>query len=672
MTKIETVQQPLITLVGPPNAGKTTLFNQLSGKNYKTVNYPGSTIEYNVTKFQEKFNIQANLLDSPGIISLVPNSPDEQITVDSLYDHPKFGRPNLIIVTVDSSQLSRHLLLVKQLLNSNFNVIVALTMIDILFKKGYKIKIISLIERLGCPVVTINGRTGEGIDSLISTVKRRLYYNNSILKELKRVKAAFHAEKILSQYKEIEEIEKDVIIPVAEKKRLKDANFQLNVLSLNLFNQPDRLTLKIDRLLLHKYWGLLFFLLITGAIFTSIFWLALPIMEFVDESFASAANITSEYFGETWFSDLLSDGIISSVGAVLIFVPQILILFFILGFLEDTGYLARGAMLIDKPLSKIGLNGRSFVPMLSGFACAIPAMMAARTISNRKERLLTIFIIPLMSCSARLPVYALLIAFLIPKDQVFLGGMIFSFIYMFSIISSVIVASIINKFSKKIIQVEERSSFILELPSYKIPRLQSVLRNTYASTKQYIKEAGPVIITFSIILWSLTYFPNTNPELDLSTFNGLEYEDAIQMERVATSYAAQIGKFMEPIMTPLGMDWRIGVSLISAFVAREVFVSSLALIFRVTGEEQTLRDSILESMRSATIQGTDQKLFTISTTIGLIIFFVFAMQCLSTVAVAKKETGHWRIPILQIIIFSGFAYIATFITVNGLRLLGIE
>jgi ferrous iron transport protein B len=299
-------------------------------------------------------------------------------------------------------------------------------------------------------------------------------------------------------------------------------------------------------------------------------------------------------------------------------------------------------------------------------------MMAARTISNKKERLLTIFIIPLMSCSARLPVYALLIAFLIPKENVIFGGLIFSFIYLFSIISSVLIAAIINKFSKNLIKVEDSSSFILELPSYKLPKIQSVLRNTYSSTSQYLKEAGPVIVTFSIILWALTYFPNTSPEIGQGNMTQLEFQDAIQMERISTSYAAQIGKFVEPVMTPIGMDWRIGVSLISAFVAREVFVSSLALIFRVTGDEETLRDSILHSMRNAKIGNTDQKLFTTSTILGLIVFFVFAMQCISTIAVAKKETGHWRIPILQILIFSGFAYVATFITVNGLRLIGFE
>lgn len=671
MNKRNIDNKPLITLVGPPNSGKTTLFNHLSGKNFKTVNYPGSTIEYNATTFQDKFGIEANLLDSPGIISLVPNSPDEQVTVDSLYDHPKFGVPKLIIVTSDASQLSRHLLLVKQLKSSNFNVILVVTMVDILDKKNLKIKRTALSELIGCPTILLNGRTGEGLDNLIAQIKSELQKLPTDLPKLSKVQATFRAENILQQYKEIEEIEKEVLIPKADDINLKNANDKLTVLNNQSLNNPDSLSRKLDSFLLHKFWGIVFFLLITGATFTSIFWLALPLMELVDESFAKLAILASNYFGNNWYSDLISDGIISSVGAVLVFVPQIVILFLILGFLEDTGYLARGAMLIDKPLSKIGLNGRSFVPMLSGFACAIPAMMAARTISNRKERLLTIFIIPLMSCSARLPVYALLIAFLIPRENVIFGGLIFSFIYLFSIISAVVIAGLINKFSKNIIKVEDNSSFILELPSYKFPKIQSVLRNTYASTKQYLKGAGPIIISFSIILWALTYFPNANPQIDQSTMSNIEYSDAIQMERISNSYAAKLGKFIEPLMEPIGMDWRIGVSLISAFVAREVFVSSLALIFKVTGEDETLRSSILHAMRNAKLNGSDKKLFTPSTILGLIVFFVFAMQCLSTIAVAKKETGHWRIPILQIIIFSGFAYFATFITVNGLKLLGI-
>ncbi|MCP5061541.1 MAG: ferrous iron transport protein B [Ignavibacteriae bacterium] len=663
---------PNITLVGPPNSGKTTLFNLLSGKNHKTINYPGSTIEYNSSGFQEKYNINANLLDSPGIISLLPNSPDEEVTIDSLYEHPEFGTPNLIVVTVDASQLSRHLLLAEQLIDSKFNIILVVTMIDILEKKGYKVCAKDLEKKLNCDVVKIDGRNGKGIGKLISKISLNIE-NQKLSERIKPVKIDEKTceSNLLKHFKKIEQIEREVIKKIVPAENIIEANKSLNALNQPLQHKPDSLTIKLDRIFLHRFWGLFIFFISMGVVFTSIFWLALPLMELVDESFASLAGMATESFGYNWYGDFIADGIISSLGAVLVFVPQILILFLILGFLEDTGYLARGAMLIDKPLSKIGLNGRSFVPMLSGFACAIPAILAARTISNRKERLLTIFIIPLMSCSARLPVYALLIAFLVPKDQVLWAGFILSFIYLFSIISSVVVAAVINKFRKSLIREEDNSSFILELPTYKMPKLLSVLRNTYTSTKQYLKGAGPIIIGFSIVLWMLTYFPNTKPNISQENLTQSEYHEAQKIERVATSYASDLGKFIQPVMEPIGMDWRVGVSLISAFVAREVFVSALALIFKVTGDEETIRSSILQAMRNAKIEGTDKKLFTPATILGLIVFFVFAMQCLSTVAVAKKETGSWRIPILQIVIYTGIAYIATFITVNGLRLVGI-
>ena len=667
-----TLSEKTITLVGPPNSGKTTLFNYLSGKNFKTVNYPGSTIEYHQTTFQERFGINACLLDSPGIVSLNPNSPDEEVTIKSLFKHPKFGKPNLIIVTVDASQLSRHLYLVKQLLDYNTKLLVVLTMMDILKKKGYSISVTDLEKKLNCKVVTFNGRTGEGLDNIIRLIKYETSNKNGTNIIINKSINQSDGNQILKYYSEIEAIENEVLFRIATEQNLKNAQKSLNVLNNNLIRKPDSLTLSIDRILLHKYWGIFFFLIITGFIFTSIFWAALPLMELVDESFAELANYATEYFGYNWYGDLISDGLISSVGAVLVFIPQIIILFLILGFLEDTGYLARGAMLIDRPLSKIGLNGRSFVPMLSGFACAIPAMLAARTISNRKERLLTIFIIPLMSCSARLPVYALLIAFLIPKEHYIWGGLIFSFIYLFSIISSILVAAIINKFNKNLIKATDNSSFILELPSYKLPKLKSILSNTYISTKQYLKGAGPIIIAFSLILWVLTYFPNINPQVSNENLSENEFHLIVKTERISTSYAAQLGKIIQPIMTPIGMDWRIGVSLVSAFVAREVFVSALALIFKVTGDEETLRESILNAMRNAKLNGTDQKLFTTSTILGLIVFFVFAMQCISTLAVSRKETGSWRIPILQVIIFTGLAYFTTFITVNGLRLIGFE
>lgn len=673
---------PLITLVGPPNSGKTTLFNLLSGKKYKTVNYPGATVEYFLSKIQKKFNINANILDSPGIVSLIPNSPDEKISIDALYNHPELGIPDIVIATADASQLSRHLFLIKQLKESGFKVIVALTMIDLLNKKGFNISIDKLSENINCDVVKIDPRTGDGIENLLSSIEKNfLEISNEGKVNPDNYSSLEDFQKMIDSYKDIELITSNVIYELPHNKS--NNKFDLDKInkSLKVINAPfiksnnklDETTLKIDKLLLHKYWGLISFFIIMSFTFTSIFWIADPLMNIVDSLFSYLSDFSITLIGNNWFGDLISNGIINGAGAVFVFVPQIIILFLLLGILEDTGYLARGAMIVDKPLSKIGLNGKSFVPLLSGFACAIPAILAARTISNRRERILTIFILPLMSCSARLPVYTLLIAFLLPAGQLWLGGIILATIYIFSILASLIIAGLANKFKYKLVKEEDNSSFILELPTYRKPILSNVIMNSYFNTKTYITKAGPIIIFFSLCLWFLTYFPNYNPEVQTENKSQEEIIINQNVERLSTSYASQMGKFIQPVMEPLGMDWRIGVSLIAAFAAREVFVSSMALIFKVTNEDdESLQSSLLISMREAKINNSDKPLFTLSTSIGLIIFFVFAMQCLSTVAVAKKETGGWKIPVLQIIIFTGLAYILTFLSVNGLRLIGIN
>jgi ferrous iron transport protein B len=672
------VKVPLITLVGPPNSGKTTLFNTLSGKNYKTANYPGSTVEYYTSRLLAKYNLSAELLDSPGIVSLLPESIDEKISVDSLYSHPTLGIPDLIISTVDACQLSRHLLLPKQLISSGFNVIIVVTMNDILAKRGLKVSEDKLKNALECDVVVINGRSKQGIEKLIEAISLNLM--QTIEESNKIISPNFYAHnknELVDTFNEIEKIVNTVYEPTIsnEKIDLKSANHELKILNNNISSNgfsPDEITLKIDNVLLHRFWGFLIFLFVMGVTFTSIFWLAQPLMNLVDALFAELNSLVINNFDQGWFTYLVSDGIISGTGSVLVFVPQILILFIILGLLEDSGYLARGAMLIDKPLSKIGLNGRSFVPMLSGYACAIPAMIAARTIPNRRERLFTIFIIPLMSCSARLPVFALLIAYLIPRDQAWMGGLILGGIYLFSMISSIVVAAIMNKFTKKIFNAEDTSSFILELPTYRIPKLSSVITNTYNSSKQYILRAGPIILGFSLVLWFLTFFPNIDPKVESAGLNSHQTQNLERSERLEHSYASDLGKIIEPIMIPLGMDWRIGVSLISAFAAREVFVSSLALTFKVTSETDEEQSTLLKSLRTAKIESTGEQLFTAATSLGLIVFFIFALQCLSTVAVSKKETGGWKIPILQIVIFTSLAYTMTLITVNGLRFLGIN
>ncbi len=675
MNNSSTGSLPFIILIGAPNSGKTTLFNSLSGKNFKTVNYPGSTVEYHTAEISEKYNCKALILDSPGIISLAPNSPDEKVAVDSLYNHPKYGRPDLIILTVDASQISRHLLLAKELLDAGFRIVIALTMNDILQKKNLRIDIEKLSGLLGVKVVPVNGQTGEGLVSLISTIKQELRRagdkNYAPTAKLDRTN---YNNYLLETYKEIEKIKEEVVIPLTDKSKIEKANAYLNVINPvpeNTLEKPDNLTLKIDRILLHKVWGLVIFFLIMGITFTSIFYVALPVMDLVNDFFSFLSSSALTYLGNTWYGNLVANGIIAGTGAVIVFVPQIFILFFILGFLEDTGYLARGAMLIDKPLSKLGLNGRSFVPMLSGFACAIPAIMAARTIRSRKERLLTIFIIPLMSCSARLPVYTLIIAYLTPKDKLWMGGIALGGIYLFSVISAVVIAGIVNKFSKTLIREESHSSFMLELPTYRKPKMKVILNNAYINSKMYLIKAGTVILILSIFLWFITFFPDSNPKINTSGLSESEIEVLVNSERLENSYAAKLGHLIQPMMTPIGMDWRVGVSLISAFAAREVFVSSLALIFKVTNTDSSLQNSLLTAMRNAKLPN-GERLFTVATSIGIIIFFVFALQCISTLAISRQETGSWRIPMLQLFIYTSIAYILTFITVNGLRAFGIN
>jgi len=672
-------KRKLITLLGPPNSGKTTLFNLLTGKKYKTVNYPGATTEYSISKFTDDHGISCDLMDSPGIISLIPSSPDEKITIDNLYEHPEYGKPDVVIVTIDASQFSRHFLLAKQLLESGFKIIIAITMNDILAEKGFYIEIAELKRILNTSVLKVDPRKKDDIGILLKNINE--YLDADFEHTYKHVN--YDEKKLLETFEEIGRIEKSVINFKIDK-----ANKHLEELNTSVSGYlPDKMTIRIDKIMLHKIWGLFIFLIAMGGVFSAIFWLAAPLMEGVDHIFSHISDFVTSNLAPGWISDLLSNGIIGGLGAVMVFLPQIIILFVILGLLEDTGYLARGAMLIDLPLSKIGLNGRSFVPMLSGFACAIPAVLAARTIQNKRERYLTIFIIPLMSCSARLPVYGLLLAFLLP-GQFILSGFVLSLIYLFGVITSLTVAGILNKYKSSIIKIEDNSSFIMELPVYRIPRFSNIFKHTYENSWEYVKKAGPIIILFSILLWFLTYFPEpdkygytnagkTDNSVLKSKVTGFDENSENQQnsdyERISNSYAARIGKFIEPIMLPLGLDWRVGVSLITTFAAREVFVSSLALIFKISdSEDENIRESLLNSMKDARISSTGEKIFTTSTVIGLIFFFALAMQCISTLAITKKETGGWKLPLLQVIVYTGSAYLVMFLIVNALRFIGVN
>lgn len=641
---------PVISFVGQPNSGKTTLFNALTGSHYKTSNYAGTTAEISVGTPLPKFSLPAVLFDTPGISGLTSISAEEEIAVQALTDHPDYGFPELVVVTVDASQLARQLYIAKQIIDAGFHVVLAVTMNDLLQKKGYDLAADRLSDILQCPVVKINPREGTGLETLAEVMADRVRNGNS---HSPKPIAKLTEKEIVALYEWAELVQQQVLTPIQT----------IDIASVNrsLFNTrsavPDAMSVKLDRFFLHPIWGLPIFAVVMFVLFSGVFWLAQPLMDAVTDGMALLADVVRSGFPEGhWLGELLGTGIVEGAGAVLTFVPQIVILFLVLDFLEDSGYLARGAMLVDRPLSKIGLNGRSFVPMLSGFACAIPAIMAARTIPNRRERLITIFVIPLMTCSARLPVFGLLLAFMIPPDRLWLAALILSGIYLLSLFNGALAAGIVHR----IVGRKDTSHFMLELPAYRKPVARFILRHTVHKSWSYIQKAGPTILMCAIVIWALTYLPGVSAPETRST----------PAERLETSIAADMGRLMEPVIEPLGWDWRIGVGILSAFAAREVFVSSIALTFRVEsdGENET---ALLDAMSRATHSDTGQPLFTSSSAIAIVVFFMFSMQCFSTLAVCRKETGSWKIPILQQGVYTTAGYLLALLSKVILNAAGI-
>ncbi len=626
-----------IALVGSPNSGKTTLFNWLTGSKFKTVNYPGATVEYSIGFSQKRYGESLPIMDTPGTYSLIPRSPDEVIAVQAIFKHKNFGVCPLVVSVIDSTQFVRHLLVTMQLIKSGFRVIVALTMSDLIRAKAERIDILKLSELLGgIPVVEIDGKLGGGIAELLAILRRDLDLSTaSRVESLKW--SDVDTENALRRASQISE----QVFHKNPRQVIRDAKLE---------------TAKLDQILLHPIFGLIIFFLVMSALFTSIFWLAKPLMNLVSDGFAFAGEqVLAAAPGSLWAS-FVSDGLLASVGAVVTFVPQIFILFIGIIAFEDSGYLARAATLIDKPFSKIGLNGRSFVPILSAYACAVPAMMAARTINSMRERWITLFIIPLLSCSARLPVYSLLLSFLFQKEPAWKAGLALTAIYFTSLGVSVLVAGVVNYFLK----MQGQSLFMLELPIYRRPRFRNVFHSAITRTYSYLRRAGPAIFSFALIMWLLTTFPKFN------------IEDRV--ERLSGSYAASVGRAIEPVFTPIGGDWRTGVALITAFAAREVFVSSLAVVMGVSEVSQTQdkasqQENLLKKMGAAKNQ-KGQPLFTTASVLGLMLFFMIALQCLSTTSIATREVGL-RFALFQLIIFNVAAYILTVAFVQGLHRIGI-
>lgn len=606
--------RPTIALVGSPNSGKTTLFNWITGATARTVNYPGATVDYSYGMSLGTYGAQIEVIDTPGTYSLFPKTPEEKVTHELLFKNQLERSPSLLVVVVDATQFVRQIALARQLQQSGWPILVALTMTDIIQSDGGQIMIDILQQELEAPVVAIDGRLGGGVKDLLAQARTSLS-QNAPPRKLHSIE--WSAEDFRQHQSEWQEKQKR-IVKTSEK------------------NASAQRTQQLDRFLLHPFLGALLFLAIMVLLFSSIFWAAAPFMDWIDEGFSVLAEIVLNLSPEAMWADFLANGVIAGFGAFFVFVPQIFILFIGLNLLEDSGYLSRAATLVDKPLSWFGLNGRSFVPLLAGHACAVPAMMATRTIPNKRERWLTLAILPLMTCSARLPVYALLLSFLFTSALE--AGIWLTIIYL----ASVLVGGLVSLITSQFLPKDPSSFFLLELPQYHRPKLTSVARSALEKTKAFVFRAGPVIFVLSLAIWGMTNFP--------------AHSEADDHNKMVQSYAAQIGQFIEPVMKPMGLDWKAGIGIITSVAAREVFVSTMALIYNIADDsEEGLQSSLLSSMRNATFED-GSAVYTTGSIAGLIIFYMIALQCIATVSIARREANSWPFAIAQFIGFNLLAY----------------
>lgn len=654
----------IIALAGNPNAGKTTLFNALTGLRQKVANYSGVTVERKEGPWKVG-ETNVRLIDLPGLYSLDATSMDEQIAHDVLVGKVEnLAQPSAIIAVVDATNLERNLYLVTQLLEYKIPLVIALTMIDEFEKQEHEIDFEKLSKALGVPVVGITASSNRGIDELAETVADLLKTKPEIKFELNGNSNESENAKIFARYN---------FISNAVQESVKH-----NDLEKHQFSE------KIDKVLTHKFFGLVVLVAILLVVFQTIFsWAEMP-MNLLESGFGFFGDLVKEQMPEGLLRDLIVDGIIAGVGGVLVFLPQILLLFLFISILEDTGYMARAAFLLDKMMSKFGLHGKAFLPLMSSFACAIPGIMATRTIENPKDRLATIMIAPFMSCSARLPVYALMIGTFFADQTVYgflsMGALLMLLMYVFGIVVALIVAFIL----KKTLLKSPPPPFVMELPPYRLPNIRNVLQNMFNNGWVFVKRAGTIILAISIILWFLATFPKTehavsiptkvvdvveNKDSEVAETAESEGEKEIEGEQIRNSYAGKIGHFIEPVIKPLGFDWKIGIALVSSFAARETLVSTLGIIYNVgkdaDEENEDLKTQILNAKRD---DGT--KVWTPLTAITVMIFFVLAIQCMSTLAIVRRETNSWGWTLFMVVYMTGLAYIAAFITYQGGKLLG--
>lgn len=640
-----------VALAGNPNAGKTTLFNFLTGLRQKVANYPGVTVEWRSGNWQVG-DSNVTLVDLPGLYSLETTSIDESIARSVLEGKvARVPRPDAIIAIVDATNLERNLYLVTQLFDLDTPVVVALTMVDLFEKRQHRIDISKMSRLLGVPVVPVKAAEGEGRELLEKAVLSTVGSKPDPAFRSESDPDGTENSRIFARYTFISKVVQDCVVH--------------NDRSAHEWSE------KLDKVLTHKVFGLLILVAVLLLVFQTIFtWAALP-MDLLDKGFGWLGDSAKEVLPTGILADLIVDGIIAGVGGVLVFLPQILLLFLFISILEDTGYMARAAFLMDKLMSRVGLHGKAFLPLMSSFACAIPGIMATRTIENSRDRFATIMIAPLMSCSARLPVYTLMIGAFFTGQTVLgfisLGAVLMLAMYVLGMTAAVVVAFIL----KRTLLRSEPAPFLMELPPYRMPNFRTIVQNMFTRAWLFVKRAGTVILAISIVLWALMYFPREAAKPDRSTPIAEQAEVAAESQQIQHSYAGKLGHAIEPVIRPLGYDWKIGVALIASFAAREVLVSTLSIIYNVGKDEnegsQTLISAIKDEKKE---DGT--LVWSPLTALSLMVFFVLAMQCMSTVAIVRRETNSWRWPLFMIGYMTALAYVGALVTYQGGRLLGFE
>jgi ferrous iron transport protein B len=635
-----------IALIGNPNAGKTSLFNQLTGLRAKTANFPGTTVEHRRAAMRINGR-PATLVDLPGLYSLGAVTPDERIAVSALRGTlPGAPKPDAAIVVVDATNLERNLFLAGQALELRLPTVVALNQIDVATAQGLTFDVAELEQRLGCRVVPVSARTGEGLAQLVDAMDHVAAHRQPPqLSPALSACGSCAGCQFAARYDWAETVSTATVRGDAAT--------------------HGRRTEAIDRVLTHKVVGLVCFASVMALVFLLIFWLAAYPMDMIDGLFGAAKATLGKWLPAGDFNSLVTDGLIGGVGGMLVFLPQICLLFFVLALLEDTGYMARAAFVMDRLMHRVGLPGKAFVPLLSGHACAIPAIMSTRVIEDRRDRLATILVIPLMSCSARLPVYAM-VAWLMFPNAAWQRAGLFTSAYVLGIVAALAVAWV---FKKSLLKGPTRP-LVIELPSYRRPSLRNALLLTYDRAMAFIKTAGTTILVISLVLWALATYPKTPVEqmpADVQTqvaelnAEGDEAgaEHLIRQTELGNSYAGRLGKAVEPAFAPMGLDWKMSVGVVTSFAAREVIVSTLGILYGI-GEEAE-QETLLEAVRGAR-RPDGSTVFTAATCLALLVFYSLAMQCLPTQAVTRRETGGWKWPLVQLGYMTVLAYTAAVVT----------